>query len=105
MKRSKFLKTLFLILLVSLVAIFMSGCVVIVSPVVQISIGNDNWTYRIYVDGTLYGTTDFDGELTLYTVSPGYHFFEAEDTSFFNRYGSKWQTITSGFNQVTIFTS
>jgi len=105
MKKNQYFKLLLVFLTVSLIALFLSGCVIYVdSPIVEINIANDNWTYEIYVDGNYYGTTDDSGNLILYSISSGYHHFEAFDTSLLGRYGEKWQTIKNGYNVVNIYT-
>jgi len=105
MKKNLLLKVFSAVLLTLVLAIFLNGCVIYVgNPIVEINITNDNWKYDIYVDGSFQGTTDNTGKLILHNVSAGYHHFEAQDTSFLNRYGDKWQTITSGYNRVNIST-
>jgi len=105
MRKRQFFKLLLTILTISFLALFLSGCLIIIdNPIVEIDIVNDNWTYEIYVDGNYYGITNSSGNLTLYSISPGYHHFEAQDTSFLGRYGDKWQTIKSGYNKVNINT-
>ncbi len=94
------------IFVIAVFALFLNGCIILLpsNPIVEINIANDNWTYEIYVDGAYYGTTNSSGKLTLYNINPGYHHFEAQDTSLFGRYGDKWQTIKSGYNKVNIYT-
>jgi hypothetical protein len=105
MSKRQFFKLLLTILTISFLTLFLSGCLIYINnPIVEINIANDNWTYEIYVDGSYFGTTDSSGKLTLYSVTPGYHHFEAQDTSFLGRYGDKWQTIKSGYNKVNIYT-
>ncbi len=105
MSNKKFFKLLTAILTISFLTLFLSGCLIVIdNPIVEIDIVNDNWTYEIYVDGSYFGTTNSSGELTLYSISPGYHHFEAQDTSFLGRYGDKWQTIKNGYNKVNIYT-
>lgn len=105
-KKKYYLKLFASFFIITILALFLNGCLVIIpsTPIVEINIVNDNWTYEIYVDGSYYGTTDSSGSLTLYTISPGYHHFEAYDTSILGRYGEKWQTIKSGYNRVNIYT-
>ncbi len=105
MKKKNFLKLFTAFLVISILALFLNGCIIIIdSPIVEIKIANDNFTYKIYVDGHYEGTTDQYGELTLQNISEGYHHFEAEATSFPKYYGHKWQTIKSGYNKVNIYT-
>jgi len=106
MKRKQFFKLFLILTIIAVSTLFLNGCLVIlpVTPIVEINIANDNWTYEIYVDGSYQGTTNSSGKLTLYNINTGYHHFEAKDTSFLNRYGDKWQTITNGYNIVNINT-
>ena len=106
MKKKQFFKLFLTISMITVLSLFLNGCLVIlpVTPIVEINIANDNWTYEIYVDGSYSGTTDNSGKLTLYSITPGYHHFEAQDTSFLGRYGDKWQTIKNGYNKVNINT-
>jgi len=104
MQKKQLLK-LFVTILIVIFALFLNGCVIYVgTPIVKINIANDYWTYEIYVDGSYVGETDKSGNLVLYSISSGYHYFEAEDTSFLNRYGDKWQKINEGYNIVNIYT-
>ena len=97
---------IFISILIVIFALFLNGCVIYLgNPIVEINIANDNWKYEIYVDGFYAGETNNSGNLVLYNISPGYHHFEAQDTSFFNRYGAKWQTIKEGYNTVNIYTN
>ena len=81
MKKRQNIKLLLGIFAISLFALFLSGCLIVIdNPIVEIEIVNDNWTYEIYVDGSYFGTTNSSGELTLYSIGPGYHHFEAQDT-------------------------
>ena len=107
MPKKKYIRFFLIILLITTLSLFLSGCIVFIpplSPVVEIEIANDSWSYKIYVDGKYEGTTSDSGELTLYNIDEGYHHFEAEDTSSIRRFGEKWQTIRSGFNKVEIYT-
>ena len=107
MSKKKYIRFFLIILLITTLSLFLSGCIVFIpplSPVVEIEIANDSWSYKIYVDGKYEGTTSDSGELTLYNIDEGYHRFEAEDTSSIRRFGEKWQTIRSGFNKVNIYT-
>lgn len=108
MIKKQFFKLLLAILIFAAFTLLLNGCIVLIpsSPIVEINITNDNYTYEIRIDGNYYGTTDSSGKLTLYNVSTGYHYFEAfESPSILGRYGDKWQTITSGYNKVNIVTN
>ena len=107
MSKKKYIRFFLIILVITTLSLFLSGCIVFIpplSPIVEIEIANDSWSYKIYVDGKYEGTTSDSGELTLYNIDEGYHRFEAEDTSSIRRFGEKWQTIRSGFNKVNIYT-
>jgi hypothetical protein len=107
MKRKQFFKLFLILTIIAVFTLFLNGCLVLlpVTPIVEINITNDNWTYDIYVDGSYQGITNSSGKLTLYNVTPGYHQFEAfESPSVLGRYGDKWQTIINGYNKVNINT-
>lgn len=107
MSKKKYIRFFLIILVITTLSLSLSGCIVFIpplSPIVEIEIANDSWSYKIYVDGKYEGTTSDSGELTLYNIDEGYHHFEAEDTSSIRRFGEKWQTIRSGFNKVEIYT-
>ena len=107
MKKISFKKIVLLVFIVSILSIGLSGCIDIIFPTestVYVNIANDNWKYDINIDGIYKGTTNYSGKLTIRNVSAGYHLFEAYDTSFTKRYGSKYQFITAGSNYVFIDT-
>jgi hypothetical protein len=107
MKKISFKKIILLTLIASILSIGLSGCIDIILPtesIVYINIANDNYKYEIEVDSIYKGTTDSSGKLTIRNISVGYHLFEAYDTSFTKRYGSKYQFITAGSNYVSIDT-
>ena len=107
MSKKKYIRFFLIILVITTLSLFLSGCIVFIpplSPIVEIEIANDSWSYKIYVDGKYEGITSNSGKLTLYNINEGYHHFEAEDTSSIRRFGEKWQTIRSGFNKVEIYT-
>ena len=110
MRKKILLKKSIIVLIFVLVIGLFAGCSLIVFPgpglsgTVNIIIVNDNWKYRIYLDGysNLLGTTDYYGQKTFYNVSTGYHTFYAEDID--NWYsGQKTQYIHSGTNNVYIW--
>ena len=105
--QKKYVKILITLLTITMLALFLSSCVIFlpsIPPIVEIKIVNDKWAYKIYVDGKYAGVTSESGKLTLHTINEGYHHFKAEDTSPLKRYGEKWQTIRSGYNRVEIYT-
>jgi hypothetical protein len=107
MPNKKYIRFFLILFVITTLSLSLSGCIVFIpplSPVVEIEISNDNWSYKIYVDGKYEGTTNDSGKLTLYNIDEGYHHFEAEDTSSIRRFGEKWQTIINGFNKVEIYT-
>jgi len=114
MKKNILLKSILLLIVVSLLIIGFTGCGVVIPPVcttgtLYLSIGNDNWTYYVYMDGndwtgTYLGTTDGWGDITLYNVPVGYHTFYVVSTDYFFD-GSAGKTITCpGANYLTINT-
>ena len=108
MKKKQILKLFLVVFVLSFLSIFLTGCIVLIpgSPIVEINITNDSWTYDIYVDGNYLGRTDNSGKITLSNITTGYHHFEAfESPSLLGRYGDKWQTITDGYNRVNIVTN
>ena len=103
MRKRNFVKLFLTFMVIVTLTLFLSGCIIIFDdePIVYINV-DDNWEYKIYVDGRYHGTTNMQGKLTLYDVSTGNHKFEAKDTSIFGFYGSKWQWIVDGPNTVNI---
>jgi len=103
MKKNIFIKGILVLVVITLLAIGFTGCVPPPTGTVYISIANDNWWYDIYIGGIFQGKTSATGNLTIYNVPIGNHFFQAYDTSWLNLYGSKWQYINYGSNTVTIW--
>jgi hypothetical protein len=108
-KNINFKKFIVLLIFVLLIGLF-AGCSLIVIPgptltgTVNINIVNDNWKYRIYLDGysNLLGTTDYYGQKTFYNIPTGNHTFYAEDISGFY-YGQTTEYIHTGINNVNIW--
>ncbi|MBA7525698.1 hypothetical protein ES705_17851 [subsurface metagenome] len=105
MNKKIILKGVLLLIALAVLTLGFGGCGVVISTTgtVYISIANDNYWYNIYIDGVLWGQTNGSGNLTLYNVPIGNHYFQAYDISLWNLYGSKWQYITYGSNTVTIW--
>ena len=108
MKKNILIKSVLVLMVISLMVIGFTGCGVIINPIpttgtVYITIPNDNYVYNVYVDYVWQGQTNGFGNYTLTNVPIGNHFFEVVDTSWLNYYGSKTQYIYSGTNTVTIY--
>ena len=106
MRKNVLIKGILVLVIIALLSIGFVGCVVSTYPTtgtVYISIANDNYWYNIYIDGVWWGQTNGSGNLTLYNVPIGNHYFQAYDTSWWDLYGSKWQYITYGSNTVIIW--
>jgi len=108
MKKNVLIKGILVLVIIALLAIGFTGCVPTyptypTTGTVYISIANDNYWYNIYIDGVWQGLTDGSGNLTIYNVPIGNHYFQAYDTSWWNLYGYKWQYITYGSNTVKIW--
>ena len=107
MKNNGLMKGILVLVVIAFLSLAFTGCVT-PTPIppttgtVVISIANDNWTYDIYIDGVFCGQTNWTGDLTLYNVPIGNHFFEAYDTSGWF-YGSLYQTVIAGTNYVTFW--
>jgi len=105
MKKNVLIKGILVLVVITLLTIGFVGCVPTypTTGTVYISIANDNWWYDIYIGGVFQGQTNATGNLTIYNVPIGNHYFQAYDTSWLNLYGSKWQYINYGSNTVTIW--
>ncbi len=102
MRKKNFAKLFLVLMVMATLTIFLSGCTADDEIIVRIKV-DDDWEYKIYVDGHPLGTTDDRGNLTIYDViTTGNHLFEAEDTSSWNCSGFKEQLIKNGFNTVHI---
>jgi len=111
MKKNVLTKGILVSLVITLLAIVFTGCVTIIPPcttaTVNITTPNDSYWYWIYIDGNYWGTTDWNGNMTLYGVPTGYHTFyaEATDCTWWSCIdGYAYPTIICGVNNVAIFT-
>jgi len=109
MKKNVLIKSILVLVAIAIFALVFVGCISFPTPpvvpttgTVIISIANDNYWYDIYIDGSFWGQTNWSGDLTLYNVPIGYHFFQAYDISGW-LYGSLYQTINAGTNYVTFW--
>lgn len=73
MKKKQILKLFLVVFVLSFLSIFLTGCIVLIpgSPIVEINITNDSWTYDIYVDGNYLGRTDNSGKSLFQILLPG----------------------------------
>ena len=105
MKKNVLRKDILVLLVITLLAIGLTGCTIITPPscttgTVYISIDDSYW-YDIYIDGEYWDTTNYYGEITLYGVPTGYHTFYVESTDG-NCAGNDHPTIFCGTNNVSI---
>ena len=106
MKKSVLIKGILLLVVVGLVAMGFSGCggsIICTTATVYITTPNDNYQYWIYIDGNYWGTTNWNGNMTLYNVPIGYHNFYALSTDWAWD-GNAYVTIFCGTNNVAIWT-
>jgi hypothetical protein len=110
MKKNVLIKGILILLAIALLTIGFTGCGTIIpctTGTVYIYTPNDSYWYEIYIDGNYWGTTDGNGNMTLYNVSTGYHTFYAEATDcdwWSCWYGYAYPTIICGVNNVAILT-
>ena len=63
----------------------------------------DNYTYWVYIDDVLWGTTDWNGDITLYNVPLGFHNIYVQSTAFpYYCIGNADTDINVGINNVYI---
>jgi len=105
MKKNVLIKGILVLVVIAFLSLAFTGCYPPppTTGTVYITIVNDNYWYDIYIDGIWQALTNGSGNLTIYNVPIGNHYFQAYDTSWWNLYGSKWQYITYGSNTVTIW--
>jgi len=112
MNKSIIKRAILTVVVITLLSVAFVGCtsifsttgtvnISVVSGIVLGKIIIDSFTYDIYMDGFYVDTTDISGNLTITDVPIGWHNFEAYST-FGSGYGSKYQNINSGINNVTI---
>ena len=64
---------------------------------------DDNDTYQVYIDDVLWGTTNWNGDITLNNVPLGYHTIYVQSTAFpYYCMGNADTTINVGINNVYI---
>jgi hypothetical protein len=64
---------------------------------------DDNYTYWVYIDEVLWGTSDWNGDITLYNVPLGYHTIYVQSTEIpYYCQGNAYPTINCGVNNVFI---
>lgn len=95
-----------LLLVVALLTIGLTGCtpdIPCVTGTLNIDI-DDNYTYRVYIDDVLWGTTGWNGDITLYNNVPlGYHTIYVQSTEVpYYCQGYAYLTISCGVNNVFI---
>ena len=105
MKKNVLIKGILVLVVIAFLSLAFTGCYPPppTTGTVYITIVNDNYWYDIYIDGIWQALTNGSGNLTIYNVPIGNHYFQAYDTSWWNLYGSKWQYITYGSNTVIIW--
>jgi hypothetical protein len=103
MKKNILIKGVLALLIIVLLTIELTGCGTIIpctTGTLNINI-NDNYTYWVYIDGVLWGTSDLNGDITLYNVPLGYHTIYVQSTNYWCD-GYTYPTINCGMNNVLI---
>lgn len=97
-------KSILLLLIITLLTLGLTGCPDIndLAGTLNIDI-DDNYTYRVYIDDVLMGTTDWNGDITIDNVPLGDHSIYVQSTAFpYYCIGNADTTINSGENYVSI---
>jgi hypothetical protein len=110
MNKNVLIKGILVLVVIALLTMGLTGCgaVFCTTATINITTPLDSWEYWIYMDGnywtgTYMGTTNWNGNITLYNVPIGFHTFYALSSDWaYEGYASA--TITCGVNNVAIFT-
>ena len=107
MKKNVLIKGIFLLVVVSILAIGFTGCAPMPYPTtgtVYIYVAAGGWAKDIYMDYNQKFNNVYTGTYTLYNVSIGNHFFEAiDDWGWTLGYDSVTQYISAGANYVYLY--
>lgn len=109
MKKNILIRGILLLVVVALLTIGITGCEPIIPIPLPCTTGtlsiniNDNYTYQVYIDEVLWGTSDWNGDITLNNVPLGYHTIYVQSTAFpYYCQGNAYPTINCGVNYVSI---
>ena len=105
MRKNILIRGILLLVVVALLTIGLTGCTPVVPSItgtLNIDIA-DNYTYQVYIDDVLWGTTNWNGDITLNNVPLGYHTIYVQSTAFpYYCMGNAETTINVGINNVYI---
>ena len=103
MKKNILIRGVLVLFIIALLTIGLAGCGTIIPCTTGTLIINisDNYTYWVYIDGALWGTSDWNGDITLYNVPLGYHTIYVQSTDYWCD-GTVYPTINCGVNNVFI---
>ena len=107
MRKNILIRGILLLVVVALLTIGLTGCDPIIpipsmTGTLNIDI-DDNDTYQVYIDDVLWGTTNWNGDITLNNVPLGYHTIYVQSTAFpYYCMGNADTTINVGINNVYI---
>jgi hypothetical protein len=110
MKKNILIRGILFLVVVALLTIGLTGCepvipIPCITGTLNIDI-NDNYTYRVYIDEVLWGTSDWNGDITLDNVPLGYHTIYVQSTEIpYYCAGNADTTINCGLNNlfITVF--
>ena len=107
MRKKILIRSILLLVIVALLTIGLTGCdsdTIIPCTTGTLSINiDDNHTYWVYIDEVLWGTSDWNGDITLYNVPLGYHTIYVQSTEIpYYCQGNAYPTINCGVNNVFI---
>ena len=105
MGKTIFIRNILLLAIILLLVIGLTGCNPVIpdiTTILNIDIA-DNYTYQVYIDDVLWGTTDWNGDITLNNVPLGYHAIYVQSTAFpYYCMGNVDAIINSGVNNIYI---
>jgi len=107
MRKNILIRGNLLLVVVALLTIGLTGCDPVtptpsMTGTLNIDI-DDNDTYQVYIDDVLWGTTNWNGDITLNNVPLGYHTIYVQSTAFpYYCMGNADTTINVGINNVYI---
>jgi len=83
MKKKISIRGILLLVVIVLLTLGLTGCPDINDMTGTLIIDiDDSYTYRVYIDDVLMGTTNWNGNITLYNVPLGYHNIHVQSTAF-----------------------
>jgi len=107
MRKKILIRSILLLVIVALLTIGLTGCEpVIPTPSITGTLNidiDDNYTYWVYIDDVLWGTTNWNGDITLDNVPIGYHTIYVQSTELpYYCMGGANTTINVGINNIYI---